>query len=210
MKKKKKKREETGDCERFQLLIQEELDGRLLPIDREVLERHLETCPACRLEREKLGELVYFLDNIKKVNVPEGFSSKIMDETEKAAPLSFFPISFGWRRLTASSALAACLVLVLALFTFLLLPGMGESPLLHDGGKMGGLETGKIIFSLFSKVARVLNQLFESLGSSLLSMTWYVLTIIIGLFILINVLLKKTLHAYETEKGMKESKRGKI
>ena len=65
---------------------------------------------------------------------------------------------------------------------------------------MGGLEVGKIIFSLFGKMAVMVEHLFQSLGYSMLSMAWYIVALIIGLFVLVNVLLKRTLRALPSER----------
>ena len=125
-----KKSEEKKNCDRYRILIQEELDGVLDSAERGSLSSHLEGCLSCRREKERMREIFRSLDNMRRVDVPVDFNKKVMAGMESRAAVPFLPSSFGWKHVTAVAAIAACFVLIIILSVFSLIPGMGESPLL--------------------------------------------------------------------------------
>ncbi len=87
------------------------------------MEEHFGSCPACRGQAERIGELGNILDSLSVPPLPEGFSARVMAEAKSRTPLVkgkkfFFPAE--WRPpqwlldLSAAMRLAACAVILLA------------------------------------------------------------------------------------------------
>ncbi len=64
-------------CEEVELLLQDYLDGYLLPIQQWDLEQHLKACPACRKELILLRKLEERLEDSIPVEVPPGLAASI-------------------------------------------------------------------------------------------------------------------------------------
>lgn len=65
-------------CEDVELMLQDYLDGYLLPSQREVLETHVRGCDQCRALVGGLTRLDRSLDELSDVEVPDGLSSSIL------------------------------------------------------------------------------------------------------------------------------------
>jgi predicted anti-sigma-YlaC factor YlaD len=122
------------DCRAYQDLLQRKLDGEATVRTPE-LERHLETCSACR-ELDAAGSLL--LEGLKGLSapaLPTGFSERMTALVLKDRQARRRRVR---ARLLVTAALAAC-VLLMALAANLL-PRSGErkhqpGPLAHDGVK---------------------------------------------------------------------------
>lgn len=66
-------------CEDVELLLQDYLDGYLLPSQREVLEAHVRGCEKCRALVGELTRLDSRLGRLCDVDVPSGLSRAILD-----------------------------------------------------------------------------------------------------------------------------------
>jgi anti-sigma factor RsiW len=66
-------------CEDVELMLQDYLDGYLLPSQREVLESHVRGCEQCRALVGGLTRLDSRLDGLGDVDVPPGLSSAIFN-----------------------------------------------------------------------------------------------------------------------------------
>jgi anti-sigma factor RsiW len=65
-------------CEDVELMLQDYLNGYLLPSQREVLEAHVRDCGECRALVSGLTRLDSRLDGIEEVEVPAGLSRSIL------------------------------------------------------------------------------------------------------------------------------------
>ena len=101
-------------CEDVELMLQDYLDGYLLPSQREVLEGHMRGCRSCRALLGSLTRLDGRLEGIGDVEVPEGLSRSIL----AALPAQAYTPSPLRRWLVAGLASALALVLVAAGFLF--------------------------------------------------------------------------------------------
>jgi len=66
-------------CEDVEVMIQDYLDGYLLPSQREVLEAHVQGCAQCQQLVGGLNRLDRQLDALEDVEVPSGLSRAILD-----------------------------------------------------------------------------------------------------------------------------------
>lgn len=66
-------------CEDVELMLQDYLDGYLLPSQREVLEAHVRGCERCRALVGGMNRLDSRLDRLGDIDVPAGLSRAILD-----------------------------------------------------------------------------------------------------------------------------------
>ncbi len=111
------------NCKKVLSRLQAFVDGEMPAKVMSEMEEHLGSCPACRRQVERIRELGNILDSLSVPPVPQGFSSRVMAEASRRAPLvkgkkSFFPTE--WQPLqwlldlSAAMRLAACAVILLA------------------------------------------------------------------------------------------------
>jgi len=73
-------------CERARGLMQEHLEGLLLPLDRASMEAHLERCADCRTELGAWRSLADALDAVPPAEVPDGFADRVMADLPEMLP----------------------------------------------------------------------------------------------------------------------------
>ena len=73
-------------CDEAHRLLEESVDGRLLPLDRAALGEHLELCPSCPVELARLRSIVDALDALPEDPVPEDFAARVMAELPEMLP----------------------------------------------------------------------------------------------------------------------------
>lgn len=73
-------------CDRARELMQEHLEGLLLPLDRASVEAHLERCAGCRAEVATWRSLTGALDDIPEAEVPADFAASVMAELPEMLP----------------------------------------------------------------------------------------------------------------------------
>ena len=66
-----------GHCLEMFKQLSEYIDGELDQLDCEVLEKHLEDCPSCKICMMTLKQTVNLCKEVKENPVPEGFSQKL-------------------------------------------------------------------------------------------------------------------------------------
>ena len=95
-------------CRDVELLLQDHLDGVLLPSQQEVLERHLRACPPCRATLAGLTRVVARLEGQADVEVPAFLSRRILD----ALPAEAYRVS-PWREALRYAAAPVLIAAVL-------------------------------------------------------------------------------------------------
>lgn len=102
-------------CEDVELMLQDYLDGYLLPSQREILEGHVRGCASCGALMNSLTRLDGRLEGIGDVEVPTGLSRSIL----AALPAQAYRHSplHRWLLVGAAPALAVLLVAAGFLFT---------------------------------------------------------------------------------------------
>ena len=99
-------------CEDVELMLQDYLDGYLLPSQREILERHVRGCAKCRGLVGGLSRLDRRLDSVGDIDVPPGLTRAIID----ALPEQVYGPSPLRRALLWGAAPALAVLLVVAGF----------------------------------------------------------------------------------------------
>src|SRR5512139_1755250 len=66
-------------CRDVELLLQDHLDGVLLPSQGEVLERHLRACAPCRATLDGLSRVDAGLERLSEIEAPGNLSRRILD-----------------------------------------------------------------------------------------------------------------------------------
>jgi hypothetical protein len=112
------RRKEAGEkmnrCEDIELLMQDYLDGYLLPSQREVLDGHIRSCPSCRLLLGGMRRLEAGFDGFPEVDAPADLGDRIVASLPEESRLATFP-----RRVFAGHPgmmAAAAAILVVGLF----------------------------------------------------------------------------------------------
>lgn len=101
-------------CEDVELMLQDYIDGYLLPSQREVLEAHLRGCRNCGALIGGLTSLHGRLEGFGDVEVPSGLSRAIIE----ALPAQAYGPSPLHRRLVAGVAPVLAVILIAAAFLF--------------------------------------------------------------------------------------------
>lgn len=110
-------------CKKVLPRLQAYVDGEVPERLMSEMEEHLDSCPGCRSQVERIRAIGDVLDNLTVPPLPEGFSVRVMAEAKRRAPVvkgkkSFFPLK--WQPLqwvldlTVPMRLAACAVVLLA------------------------------------------------------------------------------------------------
>jgi anti-sigma factor RsiW len=73
-------------CQDVELMLQDYLDGNLLPSQKEVLERHLRACGPCRELLQGVMRLDEGLERVGEVEVPGGLTASIIRALPPPAP----------------------------------------------------------------------------------------------------------------------------
>jgi anti-sigma factor RsiW len=95
-------------CEDVELMLQDYLNGYLLPSQRDLLEAHVRRCDPCRELVAGLSRLDSRLDGIDEVEVPAGLSASIL---AALPPQAYGPSP--WRRAFTWGAVPALALLLL-------------------------------------------------------------------------------------------------
>lgn len=74
-------------CQDYISLLLDLMDGRLLPEEKERVEKHLDVCPACREHYEEIQKMIVNAKKMHHFSVPEDFLPKVMAQIEKKTPL---------------------------------------------------------------------------------------------------------------------------
>jgi anti-sigma factor RsiW len=87
------------------------------------MDEHLDACPSCRSQVERIREVGNILDSLSVPPLPEGFSARVMAEARRRAPVaekrkSLFPLEWQPLRwlleLSVPMRIAACTVVLMA------------------------------------------------------------------------------------------------
>ena len=97
-------------CEDVELMLQDYLNGYLVPSQREILERHLRGCEQCRTLVAGLTRLESRMDRLDEIDVPPGLSNSIL----AALPAQVYGSSPLRRALTWGAAPLLVVLLVAA------------------------------------------------------------------------------------------------
>lgn len=71
------------NCEQFEVLLADYIDGALAADVREDFVRHLESCPACAAYAAEVESAVSFMDIAAEVEPPPALTSKILEATHE-------------------------------------------------------------------------------------------------------------------------------
>ena len=96
-------------CRDVEMMLQDHLEGSLLPSQQEILERHLRACEPCRATLDGLARMNRRLEGLGEVDVPRHLARSILD----ALPADAFrvsPLRQVLRHAAAPALLAALLV----------------------------------------------------------------------------------------------------
>lgn len=130
------------DCRECQRLLQAYLDGDLDGAPFAAVEHHLERCPDCRAELDRLVKMRDLLKELREVEVPEGerdtFIEALMQRIEAERARGYRrPIN--WRpALVASIAIVFILIIVVGIG-----PG-ARPPTIAPGPKMNAIENATV------------------------------------------------------------------
>ena len=102
-------------CGDVEFLIQDHLDGNLLPSQREVLDAHLEDCSDCRLLLGEMASLDAGFTDIPDINAPGDLEERVL----RAMPRKGTPRYAAPRLFVGFSGLAAAAVILLFFGIFL-------------------------------------------------------------------------------------------
>lgn len=107
-----------ADCEFYQELISQALDGALDAQAQQALEQHMEQCADCRRLEQQLRQIHSALSALEEQRVPDGFAQGVMariQALEQPAPANVIPF-FRRPQVRALGSIAACAVLCLGLW----------------------------------------------------------------------------------------------
>ena len=106
-------------CEEIEILINLYLDDMLTSEEQQVLEAHLETCPACRAKMEELCTVKSALGQLEEP-VPAELHERILTYVEEQTKSDRKIIPFGQKRwYRALAGVAACAVIAVAAARFM-------------------------------------------------------------------------------------------
>ncbi len=130
------------NCKKIKKLLQLYIDDALTFGEKQLVEKHLETCPTCRAELKTLSAMVRLMKSLPKVATPPDFTEKLMlkisqiEEKERERIIPAWQISLKnlWSTPRYRYSLVSILTLaVFCVFTFVflfnpsLLPGQRET-----------------------------------------------------------------------------------
>ncbi len=111
------------DCRKIQEDLVAHLDGELKPGAARAVREHLDRCPACRLEAQKLSAAGELFDNLMDIEAPADFTALTM---QKALSAPEKQAARKPRLLWRLVPLAASAVVILALTLWFIRPGGPE------------------------------------------------------------------------------------
>ncbi len=130
------------NCKKIKKLLQLYIDGALTFGEKQIVEKHLETCPTCRAELKTLSSIVKMIESLPEISPPPDFTEKVMlkisqiEEKERGRIIPAWQTSLKnlWNTPRYRYGLVGILtvaVFCFFAFTFLfrpsLLPGQGET-----------------------------------------------------------------------------------
>ncbi|HDS30866.1 MAG TPA: hypothetical protein ENN67_07490 [Firmicutes bacterium] len=136
------------NCDKCKKLLQAFIDGDLdgAP-DREIRE-HLEKCPDCRAEHDRMAKMRGFLAQLKEVEVPEGdkelFINALMDRIEAERGKKYRKRA-DWR-----PALVGAIVVVCALIIFVWIPRPERIPSIEPAPGLNAVQNMRLDFFIMS------------------------------------------------------------
>ena len=101
-------------CEDIEPLLQEYLEGHLLPSQREILDAHLRACPSCAELFADLSRIDDRIERLEPVEAPAHLARRILNSLPEQAYRP--PLSQQFARYAALPALAAAMLLAVFLF----------------------------------------------------------------------------------------------
>ncbi len=114
-------------CNGIEPLLQKYLEGELAPEEREIVEKHVETCDGCREELDELRSLTHLLSSVEEEPVPSDFLQGVRSKLE--ARRTFRErISVLWARplrVSHSFGILAIIVVFLGFFVWMNLRELG-------------------------------------------------------------------------------------
>ena len=96
-------------CSDIELLMQDYLDGYLLPSQQEVLDGHVRDCPACRSLLSGMRRLDEGLVGLPEVEAPADLGERILASIPEGQRLVPFPLRPSLGRRGMMAAAAACM-----------------------------------------------------------------------------------------------------
>jgi len=111
------------NCKKVLSRLQAYVDGEVPAALMREIEEHLDACPSCRSQVERIRAVGNILDSLSVPPLPEGFSARVMAEARRRAPVaekrkSFFPLEWQPLRwlldLSVPMRVAACTVVLMA------------------------------------------------------------------------------------------------
>ena len=104
-------------CERYLELLALWMDNELTGDEERELNAHLASCPDCRAAGAQLAALQAGFDELEDIPAPEGFARGVMDRVREAETEKKVIPLFKRPQFRALAGLAACLVLVVGLYS---------------------------------------------------------------------------------------------
>lgn len=110
-------------CKKVLSRLQAYVDGEVPAGIMREMDEHLDACPSCRGQIERIRAVGEILNGLSVPPLPEGFSARVMAEARRRAPLaekrkSFFPLEWQPLRwlldLSVPMRVAACTVVLMA------------------------------------------------------------------------------------------------
>ena len=129
------------NCKKIKKLLQLYIDEALTFGEKQIVEKHLDTCPTCRAELKSLSALLRLIKSLPEVSTPPDFTEKLMlkisqieeEERERVIPAWQISLKNLWSTPRYRYSLVSILtVAVFCVFTFVfifhpsLLPGKRE------------------------------------------------------------------------------------
>ncbi len=111
------------NCKMVLSRLQAYVDGEVPAGLMREMDEHLDACPSCRSQVERIREVGNILDSLSVPPLPEGFSARVMAEARRRAPVaekrkSLFPLEWQPLRwlleLSVPMRIAACTVVLMA------------------------------------------------------------------------------------------------
>jgi anti-sigma factor RsiW len=101
-------------CEDIEPLLQEYLEGHLLPSQREILDAHLRACPSCAALFADLSRIDDHIERLEPVEAPAYLARRILNSLPEQAYHP--PLAQRFARYAALPALAAAMLVAVFLF----------------------------------------------------------------------------------------------
>ncbi|MFZ5354319.1 MAG: anti-sigma factor family protein [Bacillota bacterium] len=179
-------------CREIDNLVMKYLDGNISEIEMEIVKRHNEKCEKCSMEFNILSDAIYTLEELPDIDVPEGFTVKVMNSIRTQKRYILSPqIILLW--IMGLAGLATFMINVLA---FYVIPAVRSSGILIAAYNMvvyaGSVITNTLKeFLVFTSLALSKLVVFRNI-----MLTDYLLFLLacIAIFIVINMFIVRTLR----------------